>query len=191
MRVLKLLWIFIDRVVCKCHSDNALFRFFIDRILFRVLSDRVLFEYSVIQSFSGFAVIIFFSWMHFFSHVAIFYQIVLPFFLSKADVLFYIHYIFTCLNNFNNTDHKKWMNRSSRPEMFCKKGIYGNFTKFSVKHHFQSLFFYKLAALRPATLLKKRVWHKRFPVNFAKFLRTSFLTEHFRWLLLNEERLTW
>ena len=30
----------------------------------------------------------------------------------------------------------------------------------------------------PATLLKKRLWHKRFPVNFAKFLRTPFFTEH-------------
>ena len=29
--------------------------------------------------------------------------------------------------------------------------------------------------LRPATLLKKRLWHKCFPVNFAKFLRTPFL----------------
>ena len=27
----------------------------------------------------------------------------------------------------------------------------------------------------PATLLKKRLWHRRFPVNFAKFLRTRFL----------------
>ena len=27
---------------------------------------------------------------------------------------------------------------------------------------------------RPATLLKKRLWHKCFPVNFAKFLRTTF-----------------
>ena len=32
--------------------------------------------------------------------------------------------------------------------------------------------------LRPATLLKKRLWHKCFPVNFAKFLRTPFFTEH-------------
>ena len=29
--------------------------------------------------------------------------------------------------------------------------------------------------LRPATLLKKRLWHKFFPVNFAKFLRAPFL----------------
>ena len=28
---------------------------------------------------------------------------------------------------------------------------------------------------RPATLLKKRLWEKCFPVNFAKFLRTPFL----------------
>ena len=35
--------------------------------------------------------------------------------------------------------------------------------------------FNKVADLRPATLLKKRLWHKSFPVNFAKFLRTPFL----------------
>ena len=39
--------------------------------------------------------------------------------------------------------------------------------------------------LRPATLLKKRFWHRCFPVNFAKFLRTPTFTEHLRWLLLN------
>ena len=38
--------------------------------------------------------------------------------------------------------------------------------------------------LRPATSLKERLWHRCFPVNFAKFLRTPFLTEHLRWLLL-------
>ena len=27
----------------------------------------------------------------------------------------------------------------------------------------------------PATLLKKRPWHSCFPVNFVKFLRTTFL----------------
>ena len=29
--------------------------------------------------------------------------------------------------------------------------------------------------LRPATLLKRRLWHGCFPVNFVKFLRTPFL----------------
>ena len=31
------------------------------------------------------------------------------------------------------------------------------------------------AGYRPATLLKKRIWQRCFPVNFVKFLRTPFL----------------
>ena len=31
---------------------------------------------------------------------------------------------------------------------------------------------------RPATLLKKRLWPRCFPVNFVNFLRTPFFTEH-------------
>ena len=34
--------------------------------------------------------------------------------------------------------------------------------------------FNKVAGLRPATLLKKWLWHRCFPVNFVKFLRTPF-----------------
>ena len=37
---------------------------------------------------------------------------------------------------------------------------------------------------RPATLFKKRRWHRCFPVNFVKFLGTPFYTEHLWWLLL-------
>ena len=44
-------------------------------------------------------------------------------------------------------------------------------------------FLIKLQA-RPATLLKKRLWYRCFPVNFAKFLRTPFSIEHLWWLLL-------
>ena len=44
-----------------------------------------------------------------------------------------------------------------------------NFTKFKGKHLYQSL------SLRPATLLKKRLWYRCFPVNFVKFLRTPSL----------------
>ena len=32
--------------------------------------------------------------------------------------------------------------------------------------------------------LKKRPWHRCFPVNYAKFLRTAFLSGHLRWLFL-------
>ena len=59
-----------------------------------------------------------------------------------------------------------------------KKGVLRNFAKFTGKHLCQSLFFDKIAGLRPATLLKKRLWHRRFPLNFAKFLRATFVTEH-------------
>ena len=75
--------------------------------------------------------------------------------------------------------------RSSCLEIFCRKGFLRNFAKFTGKHLCQSLFFTKVAGLRlrPATLVNKRLWHRYFPVNFGKFLRTSFFTEHLRWLL--------
>ena len=80
--------------------------------------------------------------------------------------------------------------RSSRPEVFCKKGVLRNFAKFTGKHLCQSLFFNEVTSLSPAILLKKRFWHRRFPVNLAKFLRTPFLTEHLRWLLLKRSEIT-
>ena len=52
--------------------------------------------------------------------------------------------------------------RSSRQELFCKNSILRNFAKFTGKRLCLSLFF-----------IKKK-----------KFLRTSFLTENLRWLLL-------
>ena len=59
-----------------------------------------------------------------------------------------------------------------------------NISQNSQKNMCQSLLLNKNASLRPATLLRKRPWHRGFPVNFAKFLRTLFFIEHFRWLLL-------
>ena len=58
-----------------------------------------------------------------------------------------------------------------------------SFAKFTGKHQCQSLFFNKVARLRPATLIKKKLWHKWFSVNFAKFLRTPFL-QNTPWRLL-------
>ena len=46
-------------------------------------------------------------------------------------------------------------------------------------------FLIKLLA-RPATLLKMRLWHRCFPVNFAKFQRAPFLIEYLQWLLLKK-----
>ena len=41
-----------------------------------------------------------------------------------------------------------------------------------------------MPGLRPATLLKKSLWHRCFPMNFAKFLGTPFLQNTFGRLLL-------
>ena len=41
----------------------------------------------------------------------------------------------------------KSKSRSSRPEVFCKKGVLRNFTKFTGKHLCQSLFYNKVAGL--------------------------------------------
>ena len=76
--------------------------------------------------------------------------------------------------------------RCRRREVFCKKGFHRNFAKLAGKHLCQSLFFNKVAGLRPVTLFKKRLWHRCFPVNFVKFLRTPFIIEHFWWLLLQK-----
>ena len=66
-----------------------------------------------------------------------------------------------------------------------KKSFLRNFTKFTGKHLCQSLFFNKVAGIRPVTLLKKRLWHMCFLVNFMKLLKTLFLTEHLWWLLMS------
>ena len=50
-----------------------------------------------------------------------------------------------------------------------KKSILKNFGKFTGKYLRQSLFFNKVAGLR------RRLWHRCFPMNFAKFLETPFL----------------
>ena len=69
--------------------------------------------------------------------------------------------------------HINWMNSkksSSRPEVFCKKSVLKNFTKFTEEH------------LRPATLLKKRLWYRCFPLSLAKFLRIPFFIKHLCWI---------
>ena len=54
--------------------------------------------------------------------------------------------------------------------------ILKNFSKFTGKYLCQSFFFNKVAGLRPANLLKKRLWHRSFPVNIA--IQEHLFTEH-------------
>ena len=57
--------------------------------------------------------------------------------------------------------------RSSRSEVFCKKGVLRNFGK-----------------------IYRKTFEKTLQKNFAKFLRTPFVTEHLWWLPLLKEILT-
>ena len=56
-----------------------------------------------------------------------------------------------------NCNEKKKNVKKHPPEVLCKKGVLRNFTKFTGKNLCLSLFFNKVADLRPATLLKKRL----------------------------------
>ena len=62
------------------------------------------------------------------------------------------------ISNFKNYRKDFSKIRSSHPKVFCKKGM----AKFTGKH------------LRPATLLKKRLWNSCFSVNFEIFVRATF-----------------
>ena len=72
---------------------------------------------------------------------------------------------------------------SSHERYSVKIDVLRNSAKFTRKHLCQSLLFNKVSVLRPATLFKKRLWHRCFPLNFVKFLRTPFYIEHLCWLL--------
>ena len=88
----------------------------------------------------------------------------------------------TCLSELQI--HQILICRSSHRGFSVKKGV-RNFAKFTGKHLYQSPFFNKVTGLRPATLLKKRLWHRCFLVNFAKFIRTPFSQNNSGRLLLD------
>ena len=96
-------------------------------------------------------------------------------------------------DNFQNPRKKgkkreKKLSFSSLPEVFYKKGVLKTFAKFAGKHlrqTGQSLFFNKVASLRPAALLKMRLWHRCFSMTFPRFFRKPVFKEHLWWLFLN------
>ena len=63
--------------------------------------------------------------------------------------------------------------RSSRPEVFCKKGVLRNFVKFAGKHLCQSLSFNKVALV--------------FSREFYNISKNFFFIEHLWWQLLNRK----
>ena len=64
--------------------------------------------------------------------------------------------------------------RSSRPEVFCKKGVPRNFAKFRGKHLCQSLFFNKVAGVLEL-YLKNPMAQEVFSCEFYKISKNTFL----------------
>ena len=63
--------------------------------------------------------------------------------------------------------------RSSRSDVFCEKGVLINFTKFTGKHLSQSLFFNKVAGVRPAILFKETL-AQVFSCKFCEIFKNAF-----------------
>ena len=63
--------------------------------------------------------------------------------------------------------------RSSRPEVFCKKGVLGNFAKFTGKHLCQSLFFNKVAG-GACNFIKKETLAQVFSCEFCEISKNTF-----------------
>ena len=69
--------------------------------------------------------------------------------------------------------------------MFFKIDVLKNLAIFAGRHLCWSLFDEDVG-LKVCTFIKKRLQHRCFPLDIAKFLRTAFFIEHLRWLLHNE-----
>ena len=69
-----------------------------------------------------------------------------------------------------------------------KRDALKNLEKFTRKHLRQSLLFNKVAGLKAATLLKKRLRHRCFLGNLAKFFKSNFFYKHFQWLFLHYQK---
>ena len=73
-----------------------------------------------------------------------------------------------------------YLGRSSRPEVFCKKGVLRNIAKLTENTCARVSFLIKLQASA-----KKQTLVQVFSENFVKFQITRFFTELVRWLLLS------
>ena len=107
----------------------------------------------------------------------------LPDFINKFSLSH--KFLLLLIPNISNSLQILTIFRYNHRRCSVRKGVPRNFAKFSGKHLCQSLFFTKAAGLRPVALLKKRLCHRCFPVNFAKFLRTPFLQKASGRLLLH------
>ena len=100
---------------------------------------------------------------------------------KKMDVVFKI--LALAMNLYENFREATF--RISKRKCSVRKDVLRNFAKFTGKHLCKSLFFNEVFN---EVSLKKRLWHRCFPVNFEKFLKTPFLQNTNRRLLRNDVR---
>ena len=77
-----------------------------------------------------------------------------------------------------NTSRRLTQYRSNRSQMFFQIGTLKNFATFTAKY------FAIFTGLKARNFIKKRLQHRCFPLNIAKFLRSACFIEHLLWLLL-------
>ena len=80
----------------------------------------------------------------------------------------WVHVLFT----FNVFIQFYFLYTSSRPEVFCKKGVLRNFAKFTGKHFRQGLFFNKFTG--PCNFFKKETLAQVFFCEFCKISKNTF-----------------
>ena len=99
---------------------------------------------------------------------------------KKMKCSFCRHYQHRCYITLHKTSHK-----SSHQRCSMKKGVLRGLQLVlrclqGIVRGLQGV----LPGLRPATLLKRRLWYRCFPTNFVKFLKTLFLQNTSGQLLL-------
>ena len=78
----------------------------------------------------------------------------------------------------------------ARSQRCSVKKVFLKNSQHSQENTFARVLFRKVAGLRTVTLLKNRLWHRCFPVSFAKFLRTPFFQNTYgRVLLKTKEKI--
>ena len=84
---------------------------------------------------------------------------------------------FDCNVNLRSIQEEEISNiESSRPEVFCKNGALRNFSKFTGKHLCQSLFFNKVAGIKPEACnsIKKETLAQVFSCEFCEISKNTF-----------------
>ena len=122
---------------------------------------------------------------HLFSYLQTYYVV----YQSQSFVFRFMRYIIWENETFNhNWDYFLMLAnrfyRSSHRRCSARKGALRNSQNSQENTCARVSFFNKIAGLRAATLLKKRLWHRCFLMNSENFLRTPFLQNTYGRLLL-------